>query len=40
MSFADIAGKGWSYVGLILALLATGSVIYKNKVGKWPWEKK
>ncbi len=39
MSFADIVGKGWSYVGLILALLAMGSVIYKSRKKKWPWEK-
>lgn len=39
MSFADIVGKGWSYFGLILALLAMGSFLYWNKKGKWPWNR-
>lgn len=39
MSFADVAGTGWSYVGLFIVIVAMGSVIYKNKKKKWPWEK-
>lgn len=39
MSFADIAGKGWSYIGLFIALAAMGSFLYRNKKGKWPWNR-
>lgn len=37
MSFADIAGKSWSYLGLIFTLVVMGSFIYHEKRGKWPW---
>lgn len=40
MSFADVVGNSWAMVGFVLALLAMGSVIFKNQKGRWPWDKK
>lgn len=36
---ADVVGNSWAMVGLVLVLLAMGSVIFKNRKGRWPWEK-
>lgn len=37
---ADVVGNGGAMVGLVLVLLSMGSVIFKNRKGRWPWDKK
>jgi len=39
MTFADLVGTGWSYFFFVVALVGIGSFIYKDKKGKWPWNR-